>query len=339
MRRRRRLRRRIVAAGLVAVAGLPLIPILVGVALTRASGTRPQDLALRGTPADFGRSYRTVFLRTGDGVRLSAWHLPPGRPRGCSVVMAHGLFRSRQELLKRAVWTAERGCAVLALDLRRHGRSAAAPGGREAVTSLGHLESLDILAGADFLRRRAPEDRLYFLGISMGAAAAARAGAVAENLPAGVVLDSVFRSVPAVVDQYAVALFRLPRFPAAHLTRFGMRLSTGLAPDATDIIRFSRTLGRRGAPILVIAGREDIRAPATDQAAIFRANGHPDSRMLEIEGAGHGRPCLVAPDVCREEILRFFGVGDRDGGRRPPPSLPAPLFARLPDPRPDRIRR
>lgn len=308
-RRRSRMRRRVGALGFVALAGLAAIPMLIGVALTRASGTRPQDLRLRATPADLGLSYRTVFLRAEDGVRLAGWFLPARLPEaGCSVAMAHGLFRSRQELLERAAWTARRGCSVLALDLRRHGASAEVPGGREAVTSLGHFESLDLLAGADFLRRRAPADRIYLLGISMGAAAAARAGALAADPPAGVVLDSVFRSVPAVVDQYAVALFRLPRFPAANLTRLGMRLSTGLWPGATDITGFARTLGRRGVPMLVLAGADDIRAPAADQAAIFRANGHPDSRILEVAGAGHGRPCLVEPATCRRAMLRFFGA-------------------------------
>ena len=308
-RRRSRLRRAAGLVGLVALVVVLTIPVLIGVALTRATGTRPQDLSLRATPADSGVSYRTVFVRTEDGVRISGWHLRPAAPGGCSVVMAHGLFRSRQEVLPRAIWAARSGCSVLALDLRRHGASAEIVGGREALTSLGHFESLDVLAGAGFLRKRAPGDRLYLLGISMGAAAAARAGAYAAEPPAGVVLDSVFRSVPAVVDQYAVALFRLPRFPAANLTRIGMRLSTGLAPDAMDVVGESRILGRRGVPILVIAGQEDIRAPASDQAAVFRANGHADSRVVEVAGAGHGRPCLVAPEACRAAMLRFFGVG------------------------------
>ncbi len=308
-RRRSRLRRTAWLVGLAALVALLTIPVLIGVALTRSSGTRPQDLSLRATPADSGVSYRTVFVRTEDGVRISGWHLRPAAPGACSVVMAHGLFRSRQEVLPRAIWAARSGCSVLALDLRRHGASAEIVGGRKALTSLGHFESLDVLAGAGFLRQRAPGDRLYFLGISMGAAAAARAGAYAAEPPTGVVLDSVFRSVPAVVDQYAVALFRVPRFPSAHLTRLGMRLSSGLAPGATDITRFSRDLVRRGVPILMFVGQDDIRAPAADQVAVFRANGHPESRLVEVEGAGHGRPCLVNPEACRSAMLRFFGVG------------------------------
>ncbi len=318
----RRKRRRVLWLGVsllvAAVAVCLATPVAVGYALTRLPGTRPQDRALTSTPAESGLAYRTVFLRTGDGVRISGWLIPAPRPQGCSVVMAHGLFRSRREVLSKAVWLAEDGCAVLAIDLRRHGESAALAGGPDLHTSLGLFESQDVLAGAKFLADRAPGDRLWLFGISMGAAAAARAGVVAPAPPAGVVLDSVFRSVPAAVDRYAELLFGLPPFPTGDLTLLGMRLSAGFRPEEMDVERYSRRLGERGVPVLVIAGLEDEQAPAEAQVEVFHANRHPASRLLEVPGATHGRPCLAAPSICRETVRSFFGLAGPASQPTPP---------------------
>ena len=300
---RRRKARRILcglaAAGLLVALSLPTA---VGVLLASSSGTRPQDLEDRATPADYGVSYRTVLLKSEDGVRIASWLLRARRPGRCSVVLAHGLFRSRREVLDSAAYLSERGCHALTLDLRRHGDSA---GTR---TSLGFLEGLDVMAGAQFLRREFPGNRLYLLGVSMGGAAAARAGAAMAADVAGVVLDSTFRNVPEVVDRYADLLVGLPPFPAGDLTLLGLELAAGFEPREMDVERFSARLGEAGVPILVIAGDEDLRAPLEAQTAVFRANGHPGSRMVVVEGATHGRPCLRKPRACEAALAEFLDL-------------------------------
>ena len=276
------------------------VPMAVGVMLTRFAGTRPQDRVLTSTPADEGLSYRTVFLQTRDGVRISAWLLPGREPVRCSVVLAHGLFRSRRELLAHGAWLVRNGCRALLLDLRRHGGS----GGER--TTLGYLERFDVLAGADYLGQVFPDEPLVLHGVSMGGAAAAGAGVATALRPAGVVLDSVFQSAPAVVDRYADLFLGLPPFPAGDLTLAGMRLSAGVSPRDLDVEMLSRQLGARGVPVLVIAGDADRRAPVSGQAAVFRANGLSASRMITIEGASHGRPCLEDPAACRAAVRDFL---------------------------------
>lgn len=283
------------------------LPTAVGVLLASFSGTRPQDLEDRATPGDYGLSYRTVLLRSEDGVRLASWLLRAPHPAGCSVVLAHGLFRSRREVLDRAAYLAARGCHALTLDLRRHGDS----GGTR--TSLGFLEGLDVMAGARFLRREFPENRLYLLGVSMGGAAAARAGAAMAADVTGVVLDSTFRNVPEVIDRYAALLVGLPPFPAGDLTLLGLELAAGFEPREMDVERFAAGLGEAGVPVLVIAGDEDRRAPLEAQAAVFRANGQRDSRMVVVEGATHGRPCLRKPHACEAALAEFLDLTPEEG--------------------------
>lgn len=307
--RRRRARRILYGVGAAVLLAALSLPTAVGVLLASFSGTRPQDLEDRAAPGDYGLSYRTVLLRSEDGVRLGSWLLKAPDPAGCSVVLAHGLFRSRREVLGRAAYLAAHGCHALTLDLRRHGDS----GGSR--TSLGYLEGLDVLAGARFLRREFPENRLYLLGVSMGGAAAARAGAALAADAAGVVLDSTFRNVPEVVDRYAALLVGLPPFPAGDLTLLGLELTAGFDPREMDVERFSARLGEAGVPVLVIAGDADRRAPLAAQTAVFRANGHPESRMVVVEGATHGRPCLREPRTCEAALAEFLALPPEDAGR------------------------
>lgn len=307
-RRGRRWRRVVVClAGILLLVALSL-PTSVGAMLAGFARTRPQDLQNRANPGDFGRSYRTVLLESEDGVRLSAWFIRARKPSGCSVVLAHGLFRSRREVLERATYLAGHGCHAVTVDLRRHGESA---GHR---TSLGFLESRDVLAAARFLRHETPDDRLYLLGVSMGGAAAARAAVEIADDVRGLVLDSTFRNVPEVVDRYAELLFGLPPFPAGDLALIGLGLTAGFEPRDMDVENFSRRLGEAGIPILVIAGDEDRRAPAESQAAVFRANGHPAARMIVVEGASHGRPCLVEPTTCERALAEFLGFSGAGSG-------------------------
>ena len=306
--RRRRIRRILCwTAAAVTLVALS-IPTAIGVLLASHSGTRPQDRADRATPGDYGVPYRTVYLESEDGVRIASWLVRARRPGGCSVVLAHGLFRSRREVLDRAAYLSARGCHALTLDLRRHGDS----GGTR--TSLGFLEGLDVIAGARFLRREYPENRLYLLGVSMGGAAAARAGAALAADIRGVVLDSTFRNVPEVVDRYADLLVGLPPFPAGDLTLLGLALAAGFEPREMDVERFSAVLGDAGVPILVIAGDKDRRAPLAAQTSVFRANGHPASRMIVVAGATHGRPCLLNPRGCEAALAEFLGLPAEEAG-------------------------
>jgi len=306
--RRRRAQRILGGLAVALLLAALSLPTAVGVMLASFSGTRPQDLEDRATPGDYGLSYRTVLLRSDDGVRIASWLLRASRPAGCSVVLAHGLFRSRREVLGRAAYLAARGCHALTLDLRRHGDS----GGTR--TSLGFLEGLDVMAGARFLRREFPENRLYLLGVSMGGAAAGRAGAAMVADVRGVVLDSTFKNVPEVVDRYAALLVGLPPFPAGDLTMLGLELTAGFDPREMDVERFSAQLGEAGVPVLVIAGDEDRRAPLEAQTAVFRANGHPGSRLVVVEGATHGRPCLREPGVCEAALAEFLDLPPEAAG-------------------------
>ncbi|HST20188.1 MAG TPA: hypothetical protein VLR90_03675, partial [Blastocatellia bacterium] len=64
--------------------------------------TRSLDRQQTQTPADFQAEYKDIEFQTSDGVKISAW-LMPSRTKRVTIIYSHGLFRSRRELLERAV--------------------------------------------------------------------------------------------------------------------------------------------------------------------------------------------------------------------------------------------
>jgi len=66
--------------------------------------------------------------------------------------------------------------------------------------------------------------------------------------------------------------------------------------------------------VLVIAGDADRRAPLDAQTAVFRANGQPGSRLVVVEGATHGRPCLRKPRACEAALAEFLDLPLEEAG-------------------------
>src|SRR5688500_18312378 len=91
-----------------------VMPYLLARLVTDAS-TRPADRQLSTTPASLGAEFRDVEFMTSDGIRISAWLLS-SRGKQATIVYSHGLFRSRREVLERAVDLWKRGYGALLYD-------------------------------------------------------------------------------------------------------------------------------------------------------------------------------------------------------------------------------
>src|SRR5207237_7602569 len=90
----RKLAYTVCALALLIVVGLPW---LLSFAVTKA-GTRPDERRRTDTPAAQGATYEDVTFTSVDGNQLSGWYLP-ARAHNVTVVLTHGLFRSRYEML------------------------------------------------------------------------------------------------------------------------------------------------------------------------------------------------------------------------------------------------
>lgn len=270
-------------------------PYLLAHFITRA-GTRPTERNLTTTPADYGLAYEDVSFSSEDGVHLEGWYLGDGN-RGVSIVCAHGLFRSRHEVLDRAVFLTKAGFNVLVFDLRRHGESTG-----ERVT-LGFKERFDMKAALNVLLERAPGDRVVLLGVSMGAVAALLAAAESEDVST-VVADSSYLSLEHSVTHHLDLFWGLPRFPLGDELLFFIERLGGFQREDLNLEETVARIGDK--PILFFAGSRDRRMPPEIQERLYRASESPRSRFVVVEGASHGAAYRTNPELYQRELIDFL---------------------------------
>jgi pimeloyl-ACP methyl ester carboxylesterase len=246
-------------------------------ALITSAGTRPMDRNLTETPANYGATFKDIEFQTSDGVKISGWLLP-SREKHATIVYSHGLFRSRRELLQRAVDLWKLGYGALLYDSRNHGLS-----GKARVT-MGYNERLDAKAAVQYLETEAhTTDRIVLFGISMGASAALLAAAETPEV-AAVVSDSSFLSFKDTVDHHINMFLRLPAFPFANELRFYVERRGGFDGSQLDPLDAVRRIGNR--PILFIAAANDRRMPPDIAQRLFDACASSKKDLLVIDGPG-----------------------------------------------------
>ena len=260
-----------------------VLPWTLSFLVTKAR-TRGDERNRPDTPATYGAVYEDVSFDSYDGSRISGW-LMPNAASDVTVVMAHGLFRSRYEIVERAVDLWKLGYGVLVYDLRRHGSSTG------EFATIGYEERHDVVAAAEFARSRAPNGRIVLFGVSMGAAATLMAAAELGNV-AAVVADSSFLSLEHTVYQH-VGLTRIPVVPFAPILLWITALRMDFSPEDFDV---QAAVRRIQCPVLFIGGSKDIRMPIeTVLDPLYEAAPNPLKQRLVIEGASHGQAYDTRP--------------------------------------------
>lgn len=235
------------------------------------------------TPASLGVAFEDVAFTAADGVPLKGWWAPAAPARG-TVVLVHGLNRSRIEMVRKVPFLHGLGWNALLFDLRRHGES----GG--SIRSLGWLERADVHAAVEWARRRAPGPVAVW-GISSGGAAAVLAAAEDPGV-AAVVCDSSYRSLRDTVRHH-LALFRgfrwylrvVPAWPLSEEVVFWIGRRGGFDPDALDVRAAAARLN--GRPCLFVCNSGDRRMPA-EIAFELKAAAGERARVLVVPGQSHG---------------------------------------------------
>ena len=255
---------------------------LAGIATTRRFQFPDKENADL-TPASFQLASEDVVFRSTDGTELKAWWVPAQPAKG-SVVMVHGLNRSRIEMLRRAPFVHAAGWNALLIDLRHHGAS----GG--GATTFGAKEKEDVKAAARYVRERSPGPVVEW-GVSLGGASVVMAAAEDPDV-AGVICDSTYRSLDDTVRHHLayVRHFRwwlrlVPSWPGADLALFWMGRRGGFDPRSVDVEAAASHL--RGRPTLFVANSEDWRMPKEIAFALKAAVGDT-AEVLVVPGKSHG---------------------------------------------------
>jgi pimeloyl-ACP methyl ester carboxylesterase len=283
---------------LVAVLVFGVFPYWFSSVITRA-GTRPMDRQLTTTPANFGAQFKDVEFQTSDNVKISGWLLP-SRDKHATIVYSHGLFRSRRELMERAIDLWKLGYGALLYDARSHGESG------KARVSMGYWERLDAEGAVKFLREQVPDDRIVLFGISMGAAAALLAAAETPEV-AAVISDSSFLSFDDTVDHHVRLFLHLPTFPMANEFKFFIERKAGFDASKLDALDAVKRIGNR--PILFIAAAHDRRMPPEIAQTLYNACASSKRDLLVVDGAGsdvHGHAYQANPQFYVSRVAQFL---------------------------------
>ena len=269
-------------------------------ALVTSARTRPMDRGLTETPASFGVQFKDIEFQTSDGVKISGWLVPSGG-RHATIIYSHGLFRSRRELLERAMDLSKLGYGALLYDQRNHGES-----GTARVT-LGYNERLDVEGAVRYLQQEVQTtDKIVSFGISMGASAALMAAAETPGV-AAVISDSSFLSFKDTVDHHVNMFLRLPRFPFSNELRFYIQHRAGFDGSDLNALEAVKRIGDR--PVMFIAAAHDKRMPPEIAEQLYQACSSSKRDLLIIDGPGdniHGHAYQANPKLYIERVSAFL---------------------------------
>ena len=254
----------------------------------------------------------TVILATADEITLSASYWT-GPHDAVAYVVCHGFTGSSRTPHVRRICTqlAATGSAVLAPDLRGHGRS----GGR---CTAGDLEIHDVAAAVDWLRTHG-YDRVAVLGWSMGGSAVLRYAGLGGDTDAVVSVSS-----PGAWFERGTRPMRIVHWMCETRTgRFVVRVGRGvrLAPseswaDAPESP--SEVAGRIApTPLLIVHGDADHYFPARHVELLSAAA--PAATVWLEPGMGHAETATTPDLVAR--IVEWVSTVVRppvvwDDGRR-----------------------
>ncbi|MFZ0428642.1 MAG: alpha/beta fold hydrolase [Acidobacteriota bacterium] len=302
-RRRIAVRRLLKQAGISFAVSLPLVlflvlPVLMSYLIAHAS-TRPMDQRLTENPATFGRTYRDVEFQSRDGVRLRGWFLPGDGAR-TPIVLAHGLFRDRHEVLARACELNLSGFPALLFDFRSHGTSGKAP------ITLGYSERLDVLAAEEYIMEKTGTRRVALLGVSMGATACALAASEHPATVTALVADSAFASLESTVRRHVHLFLGLPSFPFSNVFIWNLCRIGHFQPQDLDVLTALEKMPT--VPVLLIYGRDDTRMPPEVARELLAATADPNRELWMVDNAGHGAAYRTAPREYLKHVITFLSV-------------------------------
>jgi pimeloyl-ACP methyl ester carboxylesterase len=275
-------------------------PYLMAWAIVHAN-SRPPDLRLKDTPADFGISYEEIGFDATDSLQLKGWFVPPSR-KNAIVICTHGLFRTRVEMLSRAMAAAKSGYGVLLYDSRSHGTSS------KGIVSLGYYEKNDVFGAIRYVenrfRNRDSPPKIVLMGISMGAVATLEAAAQTRNYSA-LILDSPFSSLKETIVDHTWLFLRLPRYPFVPLFLFWFQRLAGFDAEQVDCHQAMRRA--QPVPLLIISSEGDRRIHPDVARSLYQES-RSTAKKLEIFGAdvGHGAAARLHPNAYAILLVNFL---------------------------------
>lgn len=247
---------------------------------------KPHPVTLAGIESE------PVLLRAAPDELVAGSYLA-GRDRG-AILLLHGLHSDRRQMLRRAVFLHDQGYAVLLIDLPGQGASTAS-----AVT-FGLREAQGVRAGLEELRKRNPGLRIGVIGVSLGAASLVLCHDCGHF--DAVVLESMYPTIEeAVADRLRIRLGPLGG-PLASLLLWQLPVRLGISSDELRPIDY---ISKLQAPLLIVAGSEDVHTTLLETKRLFAAAAESKELWI-VGGAAHVDLHAFTPTEYERRITAFM---------------------------------
>lgn len=236
-------------------------------------------------------------LTTVDGESLGGWLVRAPSEKG-AVLVLHGNGGSRRSSREVMKLMAENGYSVLAISLRCHGDSSG------ELNDFGWSARHDVAAAVAFLRREFPDQRLYVIGRSLGAAAAIFAAGDLQDDVAGYCLEQPYKDLPSATWYRLEHRLPLGLDAIAHA---GLRMwSLWYLPHDARVASPYQAASQmpKQLPVVFLGGSADPFAPLNDITAVYEQVG-TRAELVVFEGAEHQRLIRYDPKRYAVTLLRL----------------------------------
>jgi len=240
-------------------------------------------------------AYTTHTLRARDGSVFDVWRFEATPPRARLLVL-HGYFNNRYQVLGIAQGLQERGYEVLLFELRGHGS-------RPGPYTLGIREAEDAAVVLQWAGSREPIRSVPsgILGWSSGAAVACQLARRAPQVRA-VVTDSLYPRFYPIVRRGIRRRYHLPTFPWAWITWGCLHLVFRRRLARLDPVALGPYLN---VPLFAIQGGQDHVVPPVAHEALYASWAGPKERWVD-PSAGHVGIFARDPQQYCNRVAAFF---------------------------------
>lgn len=249
-------------------------------------------------PGAFGLAFENVSFSAADGTSLKGWFVSSAKSTDATIILCHGRGACRSDIIPSTQHLGSRaGYNLFYFDFRNHGES----GGK--VTSLGRLESLDLEAALEWLKKEKPDRarRVGLYGMSMGGAVAILTAARRKEFQA-VAAESAFTSVNRSIVRFAGLFYSVPAW-AVPYTFWWTRVRLGFDPEAHSPERFVSEIAPR--PLFLLQGAQDLRMPPSEGERLFSLAGEPKT-LWTVPDCDHGGLWEAGGREYEEKLAEFF---------------------------------
>jgi len=271
-------------------AGASLATLAAWVTARRITAPGPRERKFV-TPWELCIPYEEVSFQTSDGLLLSGWWLPAQKAKR-TVIALHGHRGAKHHCVGIAAALWRQRANVLLFDNRGRGSS------QGEFMSLGHFETLDVLAAIECALSRAPRLPLGLIGYSMGASVAVMAAAKDERVGA-VVADSPFASERKLVRSL------LRKQIGTLALRVGALTECLLPYDPTGVEPLRDVAKIAPRATLFIHGLLDETCDPKDSTKLYEAAGVPKGLWL-LEATGHCDAYFADREAYCERVGAFY---------------------------------